>query len=101
MLSNGGMVRVALLVSSLSLSQSAFLMFHRLTCLLEVEATSGTGVMSDGDVGTVETSPISPHIHPKMRKECRNDYIEAFCAVYWGDNTHFGGRGLTAHKWQK
>ena len=27
---------------------------------------------------------ISPHIHLNMRKECRNDYIEAFGAVYWG-----------------
>ena len=48
MASDGGRVRVALLVSSLNLSQSAFLKFHRLTGLLEVGATSGTGVMSDG-----------------------------------------------------
>ena len=26
---------------------------------------------------------ISPHIHQKMCKGCRNDYIEAFGAVYW------------------
>ena len=39
---------MALLVSSLNLSQLAFLKVHRLTGLLEVEATSGTGVMSDG-----------------------------------------------------
>ena len=25
---------------------------------------------------------ISPHIYQKMRKECKNDYIEAFGAVY-------------------
>ena len=47
-LSNGGGFLVALLVSSLNLSQSAFLKFHCLTGLLEVEATSSTGVMSDG-----------------------------------------------------
>ena len=48
MFSNGSRVRAALLVSSLNLSQSAFLKFHRLTGLLEVGATSRTGVMSDG-----------------------------------------------------
>ena len=58
MSSNGGRVRAALWVSRLNLSQSAFLKFHRLTGLLEVEATSGTGVMSDGRVGTLETSPV-------------------------------------------
>ena len=26
---------------------------------------------------------ISPHVHQKMRTGCRNDYIEAFGAVYW------------------
>ena len=26
---------------------------------------------------------ISPRIHQKMRKRCRNDYLEAFGAVYW------------------
>ena len=45
---NGGRVRAALSVSSLNLSQSAFLKFNRLTGLLEVGAKSGTGVMSDG-----------------------------------------------------
>ena len=27
--------------------------------------------------------PQIPHIHQKMRKECRNDYMEACRAVYW------------------
>ena len=27
---------------------------------------------------------ISPHIHQKMRKGCKNDYIEAFGAVLLG-----------------
>ena len=27
---------------------------------------------------------ISPHVNQKMRKGCRNDYIEVFGAVYWG-----------------
>ena len=26
---------------------------------------------------------ISSHIYEKMRKGCRNDYLEAFGAVYW------------------
>ena len=40
---------MALLVSSLNLSQLAFLKFHRLTGSLEGGgATRGTGVMSDG-----------------------------------------------------
>ena len=26
---------------------------------------------------------ISPHIHQKMRKGCRKDYIKAFGAVFW------------------
>ena len=26
---------------------------------------------------------ISPRIHQKMRKGCRNDYPEAFGTVYW------------------
>ena len=50
---------MALLVSSLNLSQLAFLKFHRLTGLLEVGATSGTGVMSDGrcwDLGNFSSS---------------------------------------------
>ena len=32
---------------------------------------------------------ISPHIHQKMRKRCRNDYIEAFGAVYWAKKKLF------------
>ena len=52
------------------------------------------------------TPPNYTHIHQKMRKGCRNDYIEAFCAVYWAKNmclkqfygglqqSPFGGRGL-------
>ena len=48
--------------------------------------------------------PMSPRIHQKMRKGCRNDYLEAFGAVYWakkllkilrGATTPFGVRGLT------
>ena len=39
---------MVLLVSSLNLAQLVFLKFHRLTGLLVVETTSGTGVMSDG-----------------------------------------------------
>ena len=50
--------------------------------------------------------PNSPHIHQKMRKGCRNDYIKAFGAVYWAKKLFlkrswglqqpaFGGRGLS------
>ena len=47
---------------------------------------------------------IPPHIHQKMRKGCRNDYLEAFGAVYWAKSCFkkswelqqppFGVRGL-------
>ena len=30
-----------------------------------------------------DAKPPSPHIHQKMRKGCRNNYIEAFGALYW------------------
>ena len=50
-------------------------------------------------------SQISPHKHQKMHKGCRNDYIEAFGAVNWGqktvrknlwgcNNPRFGGGGV-------
>ena len=48
----------------------------------------------------------STHIHQKMRKGCRNDYMEAFGAVYWAkkrclkkswrlQQLPYGGRGST------
>ena len=35
------------------------------------------------DPHTQTTPQISPHIHQKMRKRCKNNYIETFGAVYW------------------
>ena len=58
MSSNGGRVQAALLVSSLNLSQSAFLKFHNLTVLLEVGAMTGTGAMSDGQCGTCSVKAL-------------------------------------------
>ena len=51
------------------------------------------------DPHTKTTPLISPHIHLKMRKGCRNDYIEAIGAVYWAKmllkkNKTFGRRGI-------
>ena len=34
------------------------------------------------DPPTQTTPQISPHIHQKMRKRCKNNYIQAFDAVY-------------------
>ena len=57
------------------------------------------------DPHTQMAPQISPHIHQKRRKGCRNDYIEAFGAFYWAKKLFkenlrglrqplFGGRGL-------
>ena len=38
---------------------------------------------------------ISPHIHQKMHNRCKNNYIEAFGAVYWAKNAVLNNlRGL-------
>ena len=39
------------------------------------------------DPNTQTTPPTSPHIHQKMRKGCRNDYIDAFGSVHWARKT--------------
>ena len=41
------------------------------------------------DPHTQTTPRISPHIHQKMRKRCKNNYITAFSAVYWAKKRCF------------
>ena len=93
MLSNGGRIRVALLVSSLNLTQSAFLKFH-LTGLLELEATSGTGVMSDGrcwDLGnSSSTRRVGDGWSSVLLAKARFVFVSAFQQAEWKLSDSFG-----------
>ena len=48
-----------------------------------ISPSPSTILFDDPHTQTTPPNLISPCIHQKMRKGCRNDYPEAFGTVYW------------------
>ena len=85
---------VSICPSQPSLSQSALLKFHRLSGLVEVEATSGTGVMSDGrcwDLGNFfSTRRMRDGWSSVLLAKARSGFVPEFQRAEWRLSGSFG-----------
>ena len=79
---------------AVNLSQSAFLKLHRLTGLLEVGATSGTGVMSDGrcwDLGNFSSTPrVGDSWTSVLLAKAKSELVPEFQRAEWKLSCSFG-----------